>query len=141
MDWTMPELRAMRIRAGIEPSQKLTPKERTTIFGRITKTIKMTERRVFFTGRAGSPGDKGGRGRNQGQRAAPSAIPVKLRRYIATRIPAAAGDKKSKRTKLRYIINIPQNRANHADIWARERQPIVFIFIFREILSKICLFS
>jgi hypothetical protein len=81
MGWTMPELRAMRIRAGSEPSQKGIPKERTTIFGRITRTIKTAETQGFFTGRNSPPGE-GGSGKNRGQSAAPRAIPEKLRRYI-----------------------------------------------------------
>jgi hypothetical protein len=77
----MTELRAMRIRAGIEPSQKLIPKERTAMFGRITKAIKAAETQGFFTNK-GSCGDEGGRGRNRGQSAKPRAIPAKLSRYI-----------------------------------------------------------
>jgi hypothetical protein len=96
----MPELRAIRIRAGIEPSQKVTPKERTTKFGRITKKIKTTETPGFFTPGNVSPEDEQGRGKNRGQSAAPRAIPPKFKRYIWTRAPAAAGGKKSKSTKL-----------------------------------------
>jgi hypothetical protein len=44
----MPELRAIRIRAGIEPSQNGIPKERTTIFGRTAKPIKIIENQRFF---------------------------------------------------------------------------------------------
>jgi hypothetical protein len=78
----MPELRAMRIRAGIEPSQKATPKERTTRFGVITKTIKAAEIQGSFANRKISPEGESGRGRNRGQSAAPRTIPAKLRRYI-----------------------------------------------------------
>jgi hypothetical protein len=99
----MPELRAMRIRAGIEPSQKDTPKDRTTIFGAIVKTIKAAEIQGFFVGEEVFPGTSGesGRGRNRGQSAAPKIIPAKLRRNIRVRSPEAAGGKKSKSTKLR----------------------------------------
>jgi hypothetical protein len=48
-------------RAGIEPSQKGTPKERTTIFGRITRTISTAETQGFFTGSELSPKGEGGR--------------------------------------------------------------------------------
>jgi hypothetical protein len=91
----------MKTRAGIEPSQKATPKERTTIFGNITKTIKATEIQGFFTNREIPPDDESGRGKNKGQSAAPKTIPAKLRRYIWTCAPIAAGGKKSKSTKLR----------------------------------------
>jgi hypothetical protein len=97
----IPELRAMRIRAGIKSSQKDNPKERTTIFGDITKMIKATEPQGFFTGGEVSPGGEGGTGRNRGQSAAPRTIPAKLSRYIWTRAPTAAEGKKSKSTKLR----------------------------------------
>jgi hypothetical protein len=78
----MPELRAMKIRAGMEPSQKVTPKERTTIFGNIAKMIKATETQGFFTGGEVPPEGEKGRGRNRGQSIAPRTIPIKLIRYI-----------------------------------------------------------